>query len=90
MYCYDFPSYYPARPFLNVIWTQGKKLKLWEVYDFERGQDGTVGIVIGYDLEELGLDSWKRKEFLCLPKGRYRPRAPHSLLLGSYLGSSPG
>jgi len=63
---------------------------LWEVYHFKRGQDGTVGIVVGYELEELGLDSWKGKEFVCLPEGRYRPCGPHSLLLGSYRGSSPG
>jgi len=36
------------------------------------------------------LDSWKGKEFVCLPEGRYRPCGPHSLLLGSYRGSSPG
>jgi len=65
-------------------------MKLWEVYDFEREQDGTVGVVVGYELEESGLDSWKGKEFACLPAGPYRPCGPHSLLLGSYRGSFPG
>lgn len=35
------------------------------------------------DLEEFGLDSWKGKEFVCLPEGPYRLFDPHSLLLGS-------
>jgi len=83
MCCYDFSLVLPARPFLNVIWTQWKILKLWEVYDFERRQDGTVGIMVCYDLEKLGLDSWKRKEFVSLPEGPYRLCEPHSLLLGS-------
>jgi hypothetical protein len=39
------------------------------VYDFERGQAGVVGMVVGYGFEELGLDSWKGKEFVCLPEG---------------------
>jgi hypothetical protein len=61
----------PARPFLNVIWTQGNKLKLWEVYDFEKEQNCTLGVVVGCELEESGLDSWLGKEFASLPEGPY-------------------
>jgi len=46
MYCYDFSLVLPARPFRNKIWTQRKILKLWEMHDFERRQDGTVGTVV--------------------------------------------
>jgi hypothetical protein len=71
MYCYDFSLVLSARSFLNMIWTQGKKLKLWEVYDFEREENGTLGVVVGYELQESGLDSWIGKEFAWLPEGPY-------------------
>jgi hypothetical protein len=59
-------------------------LRLW------KGTNVTVGIVVDYELEESGLDSWKGKEFVCLPEGPYRLCGPPSLLFGSYWGSSLG
>jgi len=50
MYCYDFSLVLPARPFRNKIWTQRKILKLWEMHDFERRQDGTVGTVVFFPI----------------------------------------